>query len=73
MLLIRGEEVHDLKAETNVTDITVHLWSGVRQAGLGGECHIWWRKQPLQRFSEAKPYVVKAGLIPCRNIALLDT
>lgn len=39
MLLIHGEEVHDLKAETNITD-TVQLWNGVRQAGLDGECQM---------------------------------
>lgn len=39
MLLIRGEELHDLKAKTNITD-AVQVWSGVRQAGLGRVCQI---------------------------------
>lgn len=39
VLLIRGEEVHYLKAEANITG-TVQLWSAVRWAGLGRECQI---------------------------------
>lgn len=58
---------------TQISLITSNCRRGQGRLGWVESVRYWWGEQAMWSFSVIKPYVVEAGSLSCRSIALFDS